>query len=41
LLARDPAAVLSIIRSGSKHAHDTAASVLFDVRQVFFLNDHV
>jgi tryptophanyl-tRNA synthetase len=41
LLARDPAAVLAIIRSGSKQAHDTAASVLSDVRQVFFLNDHV
>jgi tryptophanyl-tRNA synthetase len=40
-LARDPAAVLAIIRSGSKRAHDTVASVLSDVRQVFFLDDHV
>jgi tryptophanyl-tRNA synthetase len=40
-LARDPAAVLAMIRSGSKLAHDTAASVLSDVRQAFFLNDHV
>jgi tryptophanyl-tRNA synthetase len=39
--ARDPAAVLAIIRSGSERAHDTAASVLSDVRQVFFLNDDV
>jgi tryptophanyl-tRNA synthetase len=40
LLARDPAAVLAIIGSGSNRAHDTAASVLSDVREVFFLNDH-
>jgi hypothetical protein len=40
LLARDPAAVLAIIRSGSKRAHDAAASVLSDVREVFFLNGH-
>jgi tryptophanyl-tRNA synthetase len=39
-LARDPAAVLAIIRSGSKRAHDTAASVLSEVREIFFLNDH-
>jgi tryptophanyl-tRNA synthetase len=39
-LARDPAAVLAITRSGSGRAHDTAASVLSDVREVFFLNDH-
>jgi len=41
LLARDPVAVLAIIRSGSKRAHATAAPVLSDVRQVFFLNYHV
>jgi tryptophanyl-tRNA synthetase len=40
LLARDPGAVLGIIRSGSKRAHDTAASVLSEVREIFFLNDH-
>jgi tryptophanyl-tRNA synthetase len=40
LLARDPAAVLAIIHSGSKRAHDVAASVLSDVREVFFLSDH-
>lgn len=39
LFARDPAAVLAIIRSGSERAHDPAASVLSDVRKVFFLND--
>ena len=38
-LARDTAAVLAIIRSGSMRAHDTAASVLTDVRDVFCLND--
>ena len=41
LLARDPVAVPAIIRSGSKRAHATAASVLSDLRQVFFLNYHV
>jgi phosphohistidine phosphatase SixA len=40
ILRRDPAAVLAIIRSGSERAHDTVASVLSDVREVFFLNDH-
>ena len=40
LLARDPAAVVAIIDSGSKRAHDVAASVLSDVRKVFFLSDH-
>jgi len=39
LLARDPATVLAIIRSGSERAHSVAASVLADVREVFFLND--
>jgi tryptophanyl-tRNA synthetase len=40
LLARDPATVLAIIRSGSERAHGVAASVLSDVRDVFFLNDN-
>lgn len=40
LLARDPAAVLAIIRAGSERAHGVAASVLSEVRDVFFLNDH-
>ncbi|HEY5439960.1 MAG TPA: tryptophan--tRNA ligase, partial [Gemmatimonadaceae bacterium] len=40
LLARDPATVLAIIRSGSEQAHSVAASVLADVRDVFFLNDN-
>jgi len=40
LLARDPGAVLGIIRSGSERACSGAASVLSDVREVFFLNDH-
>jgi tryptophanyl-tRNA synthetase len=39
-LARDPATVLAIVRSGSNRAHDVAASVLSDVREVFFLDDH-
>ena len=38
--ARDPATVLSIIRSGSERAHSVAASVLADVRDVFFLDDN-
>jgi tryptophanyl-tRNA synthetase len=38
LLARDPAAVQKIIRSGSERSHDSVASVLSDVRDVFFLN---
>jgi tryptophanyl-tRNA synthetase len=40
LLARDPGAVLATIRSGSERARSGAASVLSDVREVFFLNDH-
>ena len=40
LLARDPATVLAIIRSGSERAHSVAASVLSNVRDVFFLNDN-
>jgi tryptophanyl-tRNA synthetase len=39
-LARDPATVLAIIRAGSERAHSVAASVLADVRDVFFLNDN-
>ena len=39
-LARDPATVLAIIRSGSERAHGVAASVLSDVRDVFFLDDN-
>lgn len=38
--ARDPATVLSIIRSGSERAQSVAASVLSDVRDVFFLDDN-
>ena len=40
LLARDPAAVLAMVRSGSERARPVAASVLSDVREVFSLNDH-
>lgn len=40
LLARDPAAVLAMVRSGSERARDVAASVLSEVRDVFFLNGH-
>ena len=38
LFASDPAAVLAIIHSGSERAHGPAASVLSDIRKVFFLN---
>ena len=38
LFASDPAAVLAIIHSGSERAHSPAASVLSDIRKVFFLN---
>lgn len=40
LLARDPASVLATIRAGSERAHQVAASVLSDVRDVFLLNDN-
>ncbi len=38
MLARDPGAVLAIVRRGSEHGRETAASVLADVRDAFGLN---